>query len=116
MTRQRKAKPIPKHLLIHGVSVEIFLKDTPFGVSLAPIETMTKVRVEPAFKIRRNYDGVDVDIKSIIFIDCVNTPNAKELPPRSTVIWQGREMKVIECGLFYDFDGETPHHYEVLLV
>ena len=77
---------------------------------------MRHVRIEPAFKIRRNFDGVDVDVSSIMFIDQKNTINPVALPVRSTVIWNGVKMWVVDCQIFYGFDGITPHHYEVLLV
>lgn len=112
----KKLRPIPRRLLVHDVTVKVFESDTPFGRKESPPEEMKRVRIEPAFKIRRNFDGVDVDINSVMFIDQINTINPIALPVRSTVYWQGVEMKVVDCKIFYDFDGQTPHHYEVLLV
>lgn len=112
----RHVRPIPKRLLIHNITARAYATDTPFGKQLLPEVAINRVRLQPAFKLRRSYEGTDVDIKTVLFMDCVNTEGAIALPTKSKVKWNGVEMNVVECQLVYALDGTTPHHYEVLLV
>lgn len=116
MSVARKLRPIPKRLLVHEIEYERFEGDGPFGSRWGQRTALKHVRVEPSSQIRRSYEGVDVDIKSVLFIDQTNSKDAVELPTQSKVYWRGLEMVVVECKTFYGFDGETPHHYEVMLV
>lgn len=112
----RKVKPIPRRLLPHSVVVEPFAKNDPFGKTYGDPITINHVRMSPAIKIRRSHEGVDVDVKSVLFIDVKNSSPAIALPVESKVLWRGESLRVIGCDINYAFDGEIPHHYEVHLI
>ncbi|MBN6889903.1 minor capsid protein [Cytobacillus horneckiae] len=110
-----KIKPIPKSLLIHTIEYEKFLKDGRYGPEFDEKETIVSVRVEPLTKLVRDSNNEEVQASAIIFIDSVNTPNAKPLIEKSKVHFRGRDYVVLSCEPLYALDPETPHHWEVSL-
>ncbi|WP_342489170.1 putative minor capsid protein [Cytobacillus sp. FSL W7-1323] len=110
-----KIKPIPKSLLIHSIEYEKFLKDGRHGPEFDEKEAIVSVRVESTTKLIRDSNNEEVQASAIIFIDSVNTPNAKPLIEKSKVYFRGRDYVVISCESLYALDPETPHHWEVSL-
>lgn len=110
-----RIKPIPRKLLIHTIEYEEFVKDGSFGEEFAPVETLTRVLVQPKTEIMRDSYQEEIQIDAIVFLDSVNTPNFKRLKEKSKVHFGEREWRVVACDALYTFDPAIPHHYEVKL-
>jgi len=108
-------KPIPERLLIHTIQYEEFTRDGAFGEEFKPIVTIPFVLVQPKTQIRRNDAGEEIEIKAIVFIDALNTPNAQPLKEKSKVYFNNREWRVKSCESLYALNPTAPHHYEVML-
>lgn len=108
--------PIPRHLLIHEIEYEEFIRDGSFGEEFKDPETIVHVLVQPKTVLSRGSNNEEVQVRSIMFIDLMNTPNAKELIVKSKVRFNGKVMRVNACNAYYTLDPVTPHHYEVELI
>lgn len=111
-----KVKPIPRNLLIHTITYEEFTGDAAFGEQFSPPVVIANVLIQPLHKTRRDSNGVEVEVNSLVFLDSVNTPLARPLISRSKVSFGADTLRVITCEPLYAFDPVTPHHYEVTLV
>lgn len=109
-------RPIPRKLLIHTVIYEEYLGDEAFGESFGAPITVGRVLVQPLHKMRRDPNGEEVEIHSVIFIDSVNTPLARPFVGKSKVNFNGEDLRVVSCEPLYTLNPDVPHHYEVTLV
>lgn len=110
-----KISQIPKHLLIHSIIYEEYIKVGIYDKEYKDPETFTNVLVQPAFKIIKDVRGQEREIKALIFLDTVNTPNCKAFVPDSVVKFGELEGIVVSCEPIYTIDPIKPHHYEVSL-
>lgn len=110
-----KISQIPRHLLIHSVVYEEYVKTGAFDKEYKDPIMLTNVLVQPSFKVVKDARGQEREIKALLFMDTVNTPNCQALVPDSNVKFGDLEGVVVSCDPIYTIDPITPHHYEVSL-
>lgn len=113
-----KIDPIPKELLIHSVTYREFIQNETWGETYKPSITLTNVLVQPATALTKDTIRETIQAKAILFYDMEHskpTMPVFSFIEKSKIVFQGQEMTVDKVNIFYAFDGETPHHYEIEL-
>ncbi|MFI3172416.1 MAG: putative minor capsid protein [Eubacteriales bacterium] len=110
-------KAIPKHLLIHDITIHKLEAPTNRMASkiIGAGTEIKSVRIEPSEKLIRGKNQVDIKRDSILFFDCKNSS------PRDTVFvvddivkWNSLTYQVVATEPLYD--KKKLHHYEIGLI
>lgn len=116
-----KAKPIPKHLLIHSATHEYGrpVQDDNGNDVWPSSQGLERVRVEPSGKLvlDRNLSrqNNEVRLSMLMFFDARNSvPTGIEFEHGDRIVWGGQPYRVASIDKLYD--GTNFHHFEIGLV
>lgn len=110
-------KAIPKHLLIHGITLHQLEEPTNRMSSKVIGEgiEVEHVRIEPSEKIIRGKNQVDIKRDSVLFFDCKNSsPRDTTFDVDDIVKWSKLTYQVVAIEPLYD--RKKLHHYEIGLI
>jgi hypothetical protein len=107
-------KPIPKKLLIHSGSYK--QKDTKdkWGAETGTPTTtnLSYIRIEPSSAIKKSKDNKEIQLKSLLFYDCVNSlPAGVSFELENTITFSGIEYVIKSIDTISALSGI--HHYEI---
>lgn len=110
-------KPIPRKVLIHSaVYTKVTSKDK-WGAVVEAEETpapisLTFVRIEPSSAIKLSKDNKEMQLKSILFYDCVNSlPTGVSFELEDTITFSGTDYIIASIDPISALSGI--HHYEI---
>lgn len=110
-----KVKAIPKKLLPHTIEYERFAGDGRNGPTYDMAITVTNVRIEPTSEKSIDNNGEQIQLKSKLFIDAVNSSPLIDLKDKSVVHFNEKDYYVQSIATFYT-DNSLVHHWELGLV
>lgn len=107
-------KPIPKKLLIHsGVYTKVTAKDKWGAETGTPtITDLSDIRIEPSSAIKLSKDNKEIQLKSLLFYDCVNSlPIGVSFELENTITFLGTDYIIVSIDPIFALSGI--HHYEI---
>jgi hypothetical protein len=109
-------KPIPKSLLIHTAVYEEFLNNERWGETFAAPVALLNVRVQPAKGLIKDTIREAISARAVLFFDTEHsTPAMENFVIKSKITFDNEVYTINDVQTFYAF-GDTPHHYEMILV
>jgi Minor capsid protein len=110
-----KVKPIPKKLLPHTIEYERFTGEGRNGPTYDMAVTVKNVRMEPTSEKSIDNNGEQIQLKSKLFIDAVNSSPLIDLKEKSVVHFDEKDYYVQSIATFYT-NTVLVHHWELGLV
>jgi len=105
-------RPIPKKLLIHSATYKHTPVKDAWQHTTYTETTLKHVRVEPSSAIKTSKDNKELQLKSVLFYDCVNSsPAGVEFIEENKITFNGTDYSIASVDPLYD--GTRLHHVEV---
>lgn len=109
-----KVKPIPKRVLPHTIEYERYAGEGRNGPTYDMAITVKNVRIEPTSEKVVDSNGVQIQLKSKLFIDAVNSTPLVHLKEKSVIHFGGNDYYVQAVATYYA-NSSNVHHWELRL-
>lgn len=109
-----KVKPIPKKVLPHSIEYERYSGEGRNGPTYDMAITVKNVRIEPTSEKIVDGNGEQIQLKSKLFIDAVNSTPAVHLKAKSIVHFNGNDYYIQSVAPYYA-NSTNVHHWELRL-
>lgn len=109
-----KVKPIPKKVLPHSIEYERYAGEGRNGPTYDMAITVNNVRIEPTSEKVVDSNGEQIQLKSKLFIDAVNSAPTVHLKEKSIVHFNGNDYYIQSVAPFYA-NSSIVHHWELRL-